>query len=126
MSLRPYAQGKLAVVFGCGGDRDRGKRPQMGAIASRLADTAIVTDDNPRTEEPAAIRKEILAACPDCIEIGNRAVAIRAAVDGLKPGDVLLVAGKGHEEGQIVGKTVVPFSDHAAVSAALRGVDYHG
>jgi UDP-N-acetylmuramoyl-L-alanyl-D-glutamate--2,6-diaminopimelate ligase len=125
-SLRPYAQGKLAVVFGCGGDRDRGKRPQMGAVASRLADMAIVTDDNPRTEEPAAIRKEILAACPDCIEIGDRAVAIRAAVDGLKRGDVLLVAGKGHEEGQIVGGAVIPFSDHAAVSAALRGLDYHG
>lgn len=125
-ALRPYATGRLAVVFGCGGDRDRGKRPQMGAIAAKLADIAYVTDDNPRSEDPVQIRKEIVAACPGGIEIGGRAEAIRAAVEALEGGDVLLVAGKGHEEGQIVGKTVIPFSDHEAVRAALAGVDYHG
>ncbi len=125
-ALRPYATGRLAVVFGCGGDRDRGKRPLMGAIAAKLADIAYVTDDNPRGEEARQIRKEILAACPDGIEIGGRAAAIRAAVDALQSGDVLLIAGKGHEEGQIVGKTVCPFSDHEAVRAALAGLDYHG
>ena len=90
---------KLAVVFGCGGDRDKGKRPQMGAIAAKLADIAYVTDDNPRSEDPATIRAEIMAACPGGIEIGDRAKAIRAAVDALAAGDVLLVAGKGHEDG---------------------------
>ncbi len=125
-ALRPYVTGQLAVVFGCGGDRDRGKRPQMGAIAARLADIAYVTDDNPRSEDAALIRKEILAACPGGIEIGGRADAIRAAVDALHGGDVLLIAGKGHEEGQIVGKSVIPFSDHEAVQAALAGKDYHG
>jgi UDP-N-acetylmuramoyl-L-alanyl-D-glutamate--2,6-diaminopimelate ligase len=125
-ALRPYATGRLAVVFGCGGDRDRGKRPLMGAIAAKLADIAYVTDDNPRGEEAWQIRKEILAACPGGIEIGGRAEAIRAAVGALESGDVLLIAGKGHEEGQIVGKTVIPFSDHEAVRAALAGVDYHG
>ncbi len=125
-SLRPYAKDRLVVVFGCGGDRDKGKRPQMGAIAKRLADAAYVTDDNPRSEDPAAIRAGILAACPDAIEIGDRAKAIRAAVDGLRSGDILLIAGKGHETGQIVGKSLLPFSDHEAVIAAVNGVDYRG
>jgi UDP-N-acetylmuramoyl-L-alanyl-D-glutamate--2,6-diaminopimelate ligase len=125
-ALKPYVAGKLSVVFGCGGDRDRGKRPQMGAIATRLADRVFVTDDNPRTEDAAAIRREIMAASPGATEVGDRAQAIRSAVDGLGAGDILLVAGKGHEEGQIIGKTVVPFSDHEAVRAALAGVDYHG
>ncbi len=125
-ALRPYVTGRFAVVFGCGGDRDRGKRPQMGAIAAKLADIAYVTDDNPRSEDAAQIRKEVMAACPGGIEIGGRAEAIRAAVDALQSGDVLLVAGKGHEEGQIVGKTVIPFSDHEAVRAAIAGKDYHG
>jgi UDP-N-acetylmuramoyl-L-alanyl-D-glutamate--2,6-diaminopimelate ligase len=125
-ALRPYVTGRLAVVFGCGGDRDRGKRPQMGAIVAKLADIAYVTDDNPRSEDAAQIRKEVMAACPGGIEIGGRAKAIRAAVDALQGGDVLLVAGKGHEEGQIVGKTVVPFGDHQAVRAAIAGKDYHG
>ena len=125
-SLRPYAQNRLHVVFGCGGDRDRGKRPIMGAIASKLADKVYVTDDNPRTEDPAAIRGAILAAAPGAIEIGNRAEAIRAAIDALEPGDVLMVAGKGHEEGQKIGKTMLPFSDHEAVKAAIAGRDYHG
>ena len=126
LSLRPYVAGKLAVVFGCGGDRDRGKRPQMGAIATRLADIAYVTDDNPRSEDPAAIRREIMAAAQGATEIGGRAAAIRAAVEALGQGDVLLVAGKGHEEGQKIGSTVLPFSDHAAVAAAIAGKDYHG
>ena len=126
VALRPYVKAKLAVVFGCGGDRDKGKRPQMGAIAARLADIAYVTDDNPRNEDASDIRSQVLAGAPGAIEIGNRGQAIRAAVDALAPGDVLLVAGKGHEEGQKIGKTVIPFSDHEAVKAAIRGVDYHG
>ena len=118
-ALRPYTRGQLVVVFGCGGDRDPGKRPIMGEIATRLADVAIVTDDNPRSEDAAAIRRQIMAAAPGAIEIGDRAAAIRAGVDRLGPDDVLLVAGKGHETGQIVGQTVLPFSDHEAVRAAL-------
>ncbi len=125
-ALRPYTRNRLHVVLGCGGDRDRTKRPFMGAIATRLADAVYVTDDNPRTEDPAAIRAAILAEAPGAIEIGNRAEAIRAAVDALTEGDVLMVAGKGHEEGQKIGKTVLPFSDHDAVKAAIAGRDYHG
>jgi len=125
-ALRPYVKGKLVVVFGAGGDRDKGKRPQMGAIAAKFADRAYVTDDNPRSEVASIIRAEIMAACPGGIEIGERALAIRTAIDGLVAGDVLLIAGKGHELGQTVGKTVLPFSDHDAVAAALRGEDYHG
>ena len=125
-SLRPYTDGKLAVVFGCGGDRDKGKRPQMGAIAAKHADRIIVTDDNPRSEDPKTIRGEILTACPGGQEIGDRAKAIRTGVDGLSAGDVLLVAGKGHEDGQTVGTTVIPFSDHDAVRAAIAGEAYHG
>ncbi|MET0483794.1 MAG: UDP-N-acetylmuramoyl-L-alanyl-D-glutamate--2,6-diaminopimelate ligase [Aestuariivirgaceae bacterium] len=120
-TLKPYAGGRLKVVFGCGGDRDRGKRPEMGAIAARLADEAYVTDDNPRGEDPATIRAAILAACPGGIEIGDRAEAIFAAIRGLKSGDVLVVAGKGHETGQIVGKEVLPFSDQDVVRAAVEG-----
>jgi UDP-N-acetylmuramoyl-L-alanyl-D-glutamate--2,6-diaminopimelate ligase len=119
-ALRPYARGRLVVVFGAGGDRDRGKRPLMGAAATELADVVIVTDDNPRSEEAAAIRREILAAAPGAREIGDRAEAIRTAVRELRAGDVLLVAGKGHETGQIVGSRVLPFSDHDAVAAALE------
>jgi UDP-N-acetylmuramoyl-L-alanyl-D-glutamate--2,6-diaminopimelate ligase len=118
-ALRPYASGKLRVVFGCGGDRDRGKRPEMGAVAVRAADHVIVTDDNPRSEDPAVIRAAILAAAPGAEEIGDRQTAISAAVAALGKGDVLLVAGKGHEAGQIVGKTIIPFSDHEAVAIAL-------
>jgi UDP-N-acetylmuramoyl-L-alanyl-D-glutamate--2,6-diaminopimelate ligase len=119
-ALRPYAKRKLAVVFGAGGDRDSGKRPLMGAIAAEKADTVIVTDDNPRSENPAAIRAAILAAARGATEIGDRSEAIRRAIAALQPGDVLLVAGKGHESGQIVGKAVLPFSDHEAVAAALK------
>lgn len=125
-SLRPYTRKRLVAVFGCGGDRDRGKRPQMGAIAAKLADICIVTDDNPRSEDPGSIRKEILAACPGGIEIGDRAEAVRVAIEGLGEGDVLLIAGKGHETGQIVGNSVLPFSDHDAAGAAVRGETYHG
>jgi len=119
-ALRPYVERRLVVVFGCGGDRDKGKRPEMGAVAVAKADLAIVTDDNPRSENPAAIRGAILAAAPGAIEIGDRAQAIGEAVARLERGDVLLVAGKGHETGQTIGTTVIPFSDHEAVDAALK------
>ena len=118
-ALRPYAKKRLVVVFGAGGDRDAGKRPLMGAIAAQHADAVIVTDDNPRSEKPAAIRAEILMAAKGATEIGDRAEAIRSAVASLQPGDVLLIAGKGHETGQIIGDKVLPFSDHEAASAAL-------
>ena len=120
-ALRPYAKGRLIVVFGAGGDRDTGKRPIMGRIAHENADRVIVTDDNPRSEEPAAIRAAILAAAPGAAEIGDRGEAIRAAIGELKAGDVLLIAGKGHETGQIVGGRVLPFSDHDAVAARAAG-----
>ena len=119
-ALRPYASGRLIVVFGAGGDRDTGKRPIMGRIAHDNADRVIVTDDNPRSEDPGAIRAAILAAAPGAIEIGDRAQAIRAGIAELKSGDVLLIAGKGHEIGQIVGARTLPFSDHEAVAAALQ------
>jgi UDP-N-acetylmuramoyl-L-alanyl-D-glutamate--2,6-diaminopimelate ligase len=118
-ALRPYAKRKLVVVFGAGGDRDAGKRPLMGAIASENADHVIVTDDNPRSERPEAIRAAILAAAKGATEIGDRGGAIRAAIDGLQPGDALLIAGKGHETGQIIDDKTLPFSDHDAVAAAL-------
>lgn len=119
-ALRPHTEGRLIVVFGAGGDRDKGKRPIMGEIAGRLADLAIVTDDNPRSEEPAAIRADILKAAPHAREIGDRRAAIRAAVSELKSGDVLVVAGKGHEQGQIVGGVTHPFDDVTEVRAALE------
>jgi UDP-N-acetylmuramoyl-L-alanyl-D-glutamate--2,6-diaminopimelate ligase len=118
-ALRPYAKRKLVVVFGAGGDRDAGKRPLMGAIAAENADSVIVTDDNPRSENPQAIRAAILAAARGASEIGDRAEAIRTAIAALQPGDALLIAGKGHETGQIVGGTTLPFSDHDAVASAL-------
>ena len=118
-ALRPYAKRKLVVVFGAGGDRDAGKRPLMGAIAAENADSVIVTDDNPRSENPDIIRAAILNAAKGAKEIGDRAEAIRSAIAGLQPGDALLIAGKGHETGQIVGDRVLPFSDHDAVKSAL-------
>ena len=118
-ALRPFARGRLVCVFGCGGDRDKGKRPIMGKIAARLADSVIVTDDNPRSEHPQTIRGEILAGAGGAREIGDRAEAIRAGSRLLGAGDVLLIAGKGHETGQIVGGTVLPFSDHDVVRALL-------
>jgi UDP-N-acetylmuramoyl-L-alanyl-D-glutamate--2,6-diaminopimelate ligase len=120
-SLRPYAEGKLHVVFGAGGDRDPGKRPEMGAVAASGADVVIVTDDNPRSEDPAAIRAAIMTACPGAQEIGDRALAIAKAIDALEAGDVLVVAGKGHETGQTVGKTVIPFSDHEVILTHTGG-----
>ena len=119
-ALRPYVANRLLVVFGCGGDRDKGKRPEMGAVAAAKSDLAIVTDDNPRSESPASIRSQILAAAPGAIEIGDRASAIADAVARLERGDVLLIAGKGHETGQTIGATVIPFSDQDAVAAALK------
>lgn len=117
-ALRPHTAGRLVVVFGCGGDRDRGKRPEMGAIAARLADRVIVTDDNPRGESPASIRASVLAAAPDAREIGDRAEAIHAGFTDLAAGDVLLVAGKGHETGQTVGDRVLPFDDREVLREA--------
>ena len=119
-SVRPFTTGRVIVVFGCGGDRDKGKRPIMGEIACRLADVVIVTDDNPRSEVPETIRSEIMAAAPSATEIGDRAAAIRHAVSLLSSGDTLIVAGKGHEEGQTVGSVTLPFSDHHEVRKALE------
>ncbi|WP_027057939.1 UDP-N-acetylmuramoyl-L-alanyl-D-glutamate--2,6-diaminopimelate ligase [Mesorhizobium loti] len=119
-SVRPFTTGRVMVVFGCGGDRDRGKRPIMGEIASRLADVVIVTDDNPRSEVPETIRAAILAAAPGAIEIGDRRKAIHEAVAMLHAGDTLIVAGKGHEEGQTIGSQTLHFSDHEEVRDALR------
>ena len=121
-ALRPFARGRLILVFGCGGDRDAGKRPIMGEIAARGADLVIVTDDNPRGEQPESIRAQILATAPRATEIGDRARAIRAGVARLREGDVLLIAGKGHETGQIVAGKVLPFSDHEEARAALGEV----
>jgi UDP-N-acetylmuramoyl-L-alanyl-D-glutamate--2,6-diaminopimelate ligase len=118
-ALRAHCRGRIVLVFGCGGDRDAGKRPQMGAIAARLADTVVVTDDNPRGEQPGSIRRAILAACPRGVEIGDRAAAIRHALSLLGKDDVLLLAGKGHESEQIVGTTILPFSDRDTARAAL-------
>lgn len=119
-ALKPYTTGRLIVVFGCGGDRDPGKRPIMGEIAQRLADVVIVTDDNPRTEDAADVRSQILAAVPKATEIGDRREAIEFAVGQMQSGDSLVVAGKGHEEGQIVGTQTLPFSDHQVVAQALE------
>lgn len=124
-TVRPLTKGRLVVVFGCGGDRDKGKRPLMGEIAARGADVAIVTDDNPRSEEPALIRAAIIegargAGPAEIIEIADRGEAISQAIAGLCEGDALVVAGKGHETGQIVGNRILPFSDHEAVAKALQ------
>jgi UDP-N-acetylmuramoyl-L-alanyl-D-glutamate--2,6-diaminopimelate ligase len=119
-ALRPHATGRLIVVFGAGGDRDRAKRPMMGAIAGRLADVAIVTDDNPRSEDPAAIRRAVREGCPEAVEIGDRREAIRQAIDMMRNGDVVVIAGKGHEQGQIVGGTTHPFDDATEAAEALR------
>ncbi|MEO1104680.1 MAG: cyanophycin synthetase, partial [Pseudomonadota bacterium] len=119
-ALRPHTKGRLAVVFGCGGNRDKGKRPLMGEAATQGADVVIVTDDNPRSEDPATIRAAILGAAPGATEIGDRAEAIHAAIGMLQDGDALVVAGKGHEEGQIVGAETHPFSDRSCVLKALQ------
>ncbi|MCA8909782.1 MAG: UDP-N-acetylmuramoyl-L-alanyl-D-glutamate--2,6-diaminopimelate ligase [Rhodospirillaceae bacterium] len=121
-SMRPHVHHRLIVVFGCGGDRDRGKRPIMGEVVSRLADLAIVTDDNPRSEDPAAIRAQILAAAPRAEDIGDRAAAIRSAIAELHEGDILVIAGKGHEQGQQVGKEIRPFDDVVEARRAMAEV----
>jgi UDP-N-acetylmuramoyl-L-alanyl-D-glutamate--2,6-diaminopimelate ligase len=121
LALRPHAVGQLAVVFGAGGDRDPGKRPLMGAACAHLADRLIVTDDNPRSEDPALIRAAILTACPGAREIGDRTAAIAAAIADLGPGDVLAVAGKGHESGQTIGGVTLPFDDAAVVRSLAGG-----
>jgi len=118
-ALRPYVRARLIVVFGCGGDRDTGKRPLMGAVAGDRADAVIVTDDNPRGEAPKKIRAQIMKSLPEALEIGDRAEAIAAAIAEARDGDLVLIAGKGHETGQIVGDRVIPFSDHEAVAAVL-------
>jgi len=110
-ALRPHVEGRLITVLGAGGDRDEGKRPEMGAVAARLSDVVIVTDDNPRSEDPAAIRRAVLGGAPDATEIGDRREAIAAAIAMAKAGDIVLVAGKGHEQGQIIGDQVLPFDD---------------
>ena len=120
-SLRPHAQNRLIVVFGAGGDRDRGKRPLMGAVAAQLADLAIVTDDNPRSEDPSTIRAAICEACPDALEIGDRRAAIATALSEAKPGDVVVVAGKGHESGQTIAGVTTPFDDREVIRE-LAGV----
>ncbi len=119
-ALRPYATNSLKVIFGAGGDRDPGKRALMGEVATSIADEVIVTDDNPRTEDAAAIRAQIMTACPGAKEVDGRGAAIASAISTLKKGDVLLIAGKGHEEYQIIGTTKHPYSDHEQVSKAIR------
>ena len=125
-ALRPHVMGRLIVVFGAGGDRDRSKRPLMGKVAAKNADTVFVTDDNPRSEEPASIRAEIMAACPNANEFGDRAAAILAGVDNLQPGDALLIAGKGHETGQIIKDQILPFNDAEQASMSVAALDGMG
>ena len=122
-AARPHTKGALTVVFGCGGDRDAGKRPLMGAAAREFAERAIVTDDNPRCENPSAIRAAILPACPDAIEIGDRREAIFAAVSSLDGADILVIAGKGHERSQIAGDAIMPFDDAAVAREAIAAAD---
>jgi UDP-N-acetylmuramoyl-L-alanyl-D-glutamate--2,6-diaminopimelate ligase len=118
-ALRPHTRGRLIVVFGAGGDRDRAKRPLMGRAAAELADLAIVTDDNPRSEDPAFIRSQVMQGCPNALEVGDRRAAIRAGVEQLRDGDILVVAGKGHEQGQTMAGVVHPFDDVAETAEAL-------
>ena len=121
-AARPHAAGRVICVFGCGGDRDPYKRPIMGEIAAKFADEVIVTDDNPRSEDATLIRKAILDKVPNADEIADRDAAILEGVRRLKKGDVLMIAGKGHETGQIVKGETLPFSDHDAAIAALKSV----
>jgi UDP-N-acetylmuramoyl-L-alanyl-D-glutamate--2,6-diaminopimelate ligase len=122
-ALRPHVMGRIVAIIGAGGDRDRTKRPLMGQAAAAHADVVIVTDDNPRSEDPAAIRAAVLQGCPDATEVGDRAEAILRGVDALEPGDALLVMGKGHETGQTVGGTVYPFDDAEQASVAVAALD---
>jgi UDP-N-acetylmuramoyl-L-alanyl-D-glutamate--2,6-diaminopimelate ligase len=122
-ALRPHVMGRLVLVLGAGGDRDRGKRVLMGRAAAETADEVIVTDDNPRSEDPAAIRAMVLEGCPEAIEVGDRAEAILRGVDALGPGDALLIAGKGHETGQTIGDNVYPFDDAEQASVAVAALE---
>jgi len=115
--------GRLVAIVGAGGDRDATKRPLMGQAAAENADLVFVTDDNPRTEDPATIRQAVLMGAPEAIEVGDRAEAILRGVDALGPGDALLIAGKGHETGQIVGTAVYPFDDAEQASVAVAALD---
>ena len=126
VALRPEAKGRLAVLFGAGGDRDAGKRPMMGKVANDHADIAYVTDDNPRSEDAAAIRKAIIAACPNAVEIADRATAITTALDDLDADDVLLIAGKGHETFQLVGDETLPFSDSSVAKNVISSMTSGG
>lgn len=119
-ALRPHTDARLLVMFGCGGDRDKGKRPQMGRIAAQLADRVVVTDDNPRTEDAAVIRSEVMVGCAEATEIGDRAAAIAYAISVMQPGDILLIAGKGHEKTQIMKEGAVPFDDVAIAAQQLK------
>jgi len=119
-NIRPCVQGKLHLVFGCGGNRDPIKRPKMGEIAGTLADVVIVTDDNPRMEDPALIRAAVINGCKNATEIPGRREAILNAIANLRPGDVLLVAGKGHEEGQIIGTETLPFNDKQEIESCIK------
>lgn len=122
-AMRPHVMGRLVAIVGAGGDRDAGKRPLMGQAAAQCADQVFVTDDNPRTEDPASIRAAVMAGCPGATEVADRAEAILRAVDVLGPGDALLIAGKGHESGQIVGNDVLPFDDAEQASVAVAALE---
>ncbi|MEP3142586.1 Mur ligase family protein, partial [Qipengyuania citrea] len=122
-AMRPHVMGRLVAIVGAGGDRDRAKRPLMGQAAAENADLVIVTDDNPRSEDPASIRAAVLGGAPDAMEVGDRAEAILRGVDALEPGDALLIAGKGHETGQTVGDDVLPFDDVEQASVAVAALD---
>ena len=122
-AIRPQVRGRLYVVFGCGGDRDKGKRPEMGEVAARMADVVIVTDDNPRTEAPDTIRQQICATVPGARDIADRAEAIAVAISELRAGDLLVIAGKGHETGQIIGGRVLLFDDADVARAAIAEVE---
>ena len=121
--LRPHVMGRLVAIIGAGGDRDRDKRPLMGQAAAAHADTVIVTDDNPRSEDPAVIRAGVMAGCPEALEVADRAEAILARRGHAGPGDVLLISGKGHETGQTIGDDVLPFDDCEQASVAVTALD---
>ncbi|NCU21444.1 UDP-N-acetylmuramoyl-L-alanyl-D-glutamate--2,6-diaminopimelate ligase, partial [Candidatus Falkowbacteria bacterium] len=122
-ALRPHVMGRIVAVVGAGGDRDRSKRPLMGRAAAENADVVYVTDDNPRTEDPATIRAAVMQGCPEASEVGDRAEAILRAVDALGPGDALLICGKGHETGQVIGTDIYPFDDAEQASVAVAALD---
>jgi UDP-N-acetylmuramoyl-L-alanyl-D-glutamate--2,6-diaminopimelate ligase len=122
-AMRPHVMGRLVAIVGAGGDRDRAKRPLMGKAAAEHADVVIVTDDNPRSEDPALIRAAVLEGAPQATEVGDRAEAILRGIDAIGPGDALLIAGKGHETGQIIGDDILPFDDVEQASVAVAALD---